>query len=100
MKNQTTSLDAYLNNLESLGSRQQTVLKAISTKDAICNQELAKMLGWEINRVTGRVKELREMGHVQEAYRDTYEATGRTVIFWQQKPLKYEQSLMMFVEAE
>lgn len=97
---QQTSLTAYLENIETLGTRQQTVLKAISTRVGICNQELAKLLGWEINRVTPRVQELRQMGYVEEAYRDLYAPTNRTVIYWKQKERKLEKNLLQFAEVE
>lgn len=96
---QQTSMIAYLENLQNLGSRQQAVLKAISTRDAICNQEIAKLLNWEINRVTPRVLELRDAGYVEEAYRDKYEPTNRTVIYWRQVP-NYEESVMQYAEMD
>lgn len=97
---QTTSRQAYLENLDTLGDRQKTVLKVISTRDALCNQEIAEILGWPINQVTGRTNELVERGLVEEAFKDRYVKTNRTVIFWRQKAKKFEQSLMQFAEVE
>lgn len=96
---QQTSMMAYLENMKTLGSRQQAVLKAISTRDGICNQELAEMLGWPINSVTGRTKELVERGYVEEAFKDVYPPTNRTVIYWKQKA-RLENSLLQFAEVE
>ena len=46
------------------------------------NRMIAKKLDWDINRVTGRVSELREKGLVEHAgdYYDS--ATNRTVNLW------------------
>jgi len=46
------------------------------------NRMIAKALGWDINRVTGRVTELREKGLIvyAGAYLDT--ETNRTVNLW------------------
>lgn len=97
---QQTSLTAYLDNLSKLGANQQRVLKIISTRVGICDQEIAKELNWPINCVTGRRRELVEMGHIEEAYKGKYSATNRTVIFWKLKERKLENSLLQFAEVE
>lgn len=92
---QQTSIQAYLNNIDKLGFKQNQVLKVISSKHAVCNQEIAEKLGWAINSVTGRTRELVEAGYVEEAYKDKYPKTNRTVIYWRQVP-KYETSLKQY----
>ena len=56
------------------------VIKAISKPT---NRNIAKALGWEINRVTGRVTELVSKGMVKAngTHKDTQ--TNRTVTLWE-----------------
>lgn len=95
-----TSLMAYLDGLKTLGPRQQMVLKVISTRVGICDREIMKELGWEINSITGRRKELEKMGLIEVAYEEPYEPTNRTVKFWKIKERKLENSLLQFAEVE
>lgn len=95
-----TSLMTYLSNLRTLGYRQQIVLKVISTKVGICDQEIAKELGWPINTITNRRGELVDMGHVELAFEGKYAPTNRTVKFWKIKERKLENTLMQFAEVE
>jgi DNA-binding MarR family transcriptional regulator len=69
-----------------ISKRQAQVLKvlAVDLKQAT-NRMIAKHLDWDINRVTGRVSELREKGLVEHAG-DFYDsATERTVNLWKCK---------------
>lgn len=81
---QQTSILAF-KNLKNMGFKQRRCYDVIERLQAACNQEIAKELGWEINRVTPRVMELREFGLVEEAYRDKYPPTNKTVIYWRVK---------------
>lgn len=67
-----TSREAYSNLKPHLGVRQQQVLRAIRILKRANNQEIAKWLGWEINRVTGRVHELAELKVIRQ---DGYKLT-------------------------
>ena len=64
-KMQTTSLEAYFSDvLPDIGEKQAQVLQVFIDnrgKD-FTNLELSRELGWEINRVVGRVHELRGEG--------------------------------------
>lgn len=82
-----TSLKSYLNEIApTLGARQVAVLEVFEAhpdKD-FTNAELSRALGWEINRVTPRVHELREKLHILEESRvRKCEATGRSAHAWQ-----------------
>ena len=69
-----------------ISKRQAQVLKviAVDLKQAT-NRMIAKHLDWDINRVTGRVSEVREKGLVEHAG-DFYDsATERTVNLWKCK---------------
>ena len=65
-----------------LGERQADVLSAIEKYQPVSNLQLANILNWPINSVTGRVKELREMGMVINSGTAFDEMTERTVCLW------------------
>ncbi len=78
----TKSIESYKKLYDEgvISKRQAQVLKvlAVDLKQAT-NRMIAKHLDWDINRVTGRVSELREKGLVEHAG-DFYDsATERTV---------------------
>ena len=81
------SIESYKNLTEdnTLTKRQAEVLKCLKQElKQGTNRMIAKKLGWDINRVTGRVTELREKGLVTYAG-DFYDVeTERTVNLWQQ----------------
>lgn len=81
---QQTSLLAY-RGIKTLGNKQLACQRAIETLGNACNQDISEYLNWDINRVTPRVKELREKGIVVEAYRDINPSTDRKVIYWRIK---------------
>ena len=76
-----TSLMAYFDAKENLGDKQTNVLNAVMTLGKCLNQQVAKYLGWEINRVTGRMNELVKMNKVIEAGKSVNEF-NRLVIVW------------------
>lgn len=63
---QRTSLEACRDIQRELGFRQAQVLNIFLSHRGFnyTNFELSKILGLPINQVTGRVKELREMGYL------------------------------------
>ena len=97
---QDTSLEAY-RKLEHIGSKQKACYKVIEVLGAACNYDIAGELNWEINRVTPRVKELRDLGLVEEDYRAVQPITKRKVIYWRvvAKPVQLEQTKLMEVEG-
>lgn len=60
------SLDTYREILETLPSSRANVLSAIKAKQPITRQGISRELGWTINRVTGRVRELLDVGVIRE----------------------------------
>jgi hypothetical protein len=76
-----TSIESY-RSLGNLGPKQAEVYNLIARTGEACNQLLADHLAIPVNRITGRVYELRDMGLVEEAYRAPWEPTGRTVSWW------------------
>jgi len=79
---QQTSILAY-RKLENIGQKQLRCYDTIKSLGKAANYDIAMRLGQPINTVTPRVKELREMGLVQEAYKDRHPITHRTVIYWE-----------------
>ena len=83
---QETSLNAYREEVEpTLGQRQGQVLEILKDCDNATNSEIAEKLGWSINRVTGRVFELRKSDLVVQACKRTCKVTKRTVLAWELK---------------
>jgi DNA-binding MarR family transcriptional regulator len=69
-----------------ISKRQAQVLKVLHTElGQATNRMIAKKLDWDINRVTGRVSELRQKGLIEHAgdFYDTH--TERTVNLWKCK---------------
>lgn len=72
-----------LNKLKpSIGLRQKSVYDVLKNKGMATNRMIARQLGWDINRVTGRVTELVNLGMVTTngTYQD--KETNRTVTLW------------------
>ena len=78
------TLWAYISIKPSLGMRQKEVLNAIRFLGPIYNLKIANYLGLPINSVTPRVKELRDLGKVKEAYLGQCSETGRLVTYWEE----------------
>ena len=86
MSIQPTSQQAYFTEvLPTLTDRHQQVLKALATVENATNSELSRMLGWEINRITPRIFELREKKLVVEASKRKCKITGRKALAWRVK---------------
>ena len=77
-----TSLMAYIDLLESgnLNRNQIEVLKVFRKNPdrSFTNMEVADMLGWSINRVTPRTKELRDAGYLLTVGQRACLITGNT----------------------
>lgn len=76
-----TSKKAYWS-LEDLGKRQRQVFDTLYTFGAMTNRNIAKILMLEINSVTGRCKELRDKGFVEEKGRAIDPTTNKLVTVW------------------
>lgn len=76
------SLDAYDSIKDELGDKQQKVLETVITLGMATNRMISQSLGWEINRVTGRVNELVNKGILVTAGDYLDPSTSRTVNMW------------------
>lgn len=61
---QQTSLFAWHEIQPRISASQQSVLDVIRENPGVTDKDIAKMLGWEINRVTPRRGELEKMGKI------------------------------------
>ena len=77
-----TQVDSYLELTDDLSNRQSVIFDAIKALGKGTNRQIAQHLGWDINRVTGRVTELVNLGKVipTGTYFDV--ETNRTVTLW------------------
>lgn len=85
---QHTSIKSYLNEIApTLGARKIRILEVFEQNPDrdFTNSELAQALEWTINRVTGRVKELRSVYILEESRRRKCRVTGRDVHAWRMK---------------
>jgi FixJ family two-component response regulator len=66
---------------DELSEKENMVYQVLKTKPAT-DREIAKTLGWSINRVTGRRNKLVEKRMVVEGGTVWDDETKRTVIYW------------------
>ena len=79
---QSTSLLAFQSVQRGLSSRQEAVYKAFERYGNMTNKQVAHELGWEINSITPRVKELREQGLLWETGIRRDPVNGRPAKVW------------------
>jgi len=77
-----TSLLAFQEIQEKIPECQQQVLRALKILKEATNMEIADFLGWSINRVTPRTKELRDKDFVEQATIRPCKITGRAARAW------------------
>ena len=79
-----TQVDSYKKLVDSgtIGNKQKKVYKTIKSLGQATNRMLANDLGWDINRVTGRVTELVNLGMVSDSGTFKDMETNRTVTLW------------------
>jgi DNA-binding MarR family transcriptional regulator len=68
--------------ISDLAERQEQVYLAIEQYQPVTNRQLSNLLRLPINSITGRVKELRDMGFVCIAGKVEDKVTNRTVCLW------------------
>jgi len=82
-------LDAYTRILPHITRMHAKVIKAARNAENIdmdwTNRELAVFLNWDINRVTPRVKELRDMGIIIKSQRRRCGVTKNPAFAWRLK---------------
>ena len=77
-----TQLDSFKELQDVISDRQKTVYSVLKSRGPKTNRGIAKFLGWDINRVTGRVTELVNLGMVTTDRTTFDQETNRTVTLW------------------
>jgi DNA-binding MarR family transcriptional regulator len=77
-----TQVESLKKTQKNIGEKQKTVYSVIQYLSPATNRNIAKHLGWDINRVTGRVTELVNMGMVTAKGTFKDKETNRTVTLW------------------
>jgi predicted transcriptional regulator len=77
-----TSILAYDHIKPHLGIKQNIVYDTIKNHPYVSNEDISNILGWRINTVTPRVKELREYGSVMRGGYGISKRTGKKVNLW------------------
>ena len=83
MKASTDTRDLSYRSLANVQDKRESVLRVIEDRGPISDRAIAAVLGWTINRVTGRRNELVESGQVERARKERDPHTGITVSLWQ-----------------
>ena len=81
MKATDTRNEAYRS--DSRETKRQRVFGVIASNEYICDKDISAILGWPINCVTGRRRELVEKGMVEDA--GIERIGGRRVHVWRVK---------------
>lgn len=76
-------MEAFEAMIPVLGEKQAIVYDVIRDHPSMSNHDVARFLHWEINSVTGRVKELRDLGVVVLCGKKVDRVTGCTVMCWE-----------------
>ena len=82
---QDTSIDIYYNKVLPNLTRKQNAVLTVFKSQPNCNftnAEIAKKMGWTINRVTPRTLELRHKGKLMFVSRRVCTVTGNTANSW------------------
>ena len=79
---QQSSLEAYQMIKPKLPQCRKVVYDVILDYAPISNKEIAERLDWPINKVTPRVKELRDMGLVHKVFKNEDPESHVNVNFW------------------
>ena len=76
-------LQPELNNLPDLNNRENAIFEVFrKAKCRLTDRDIAKFLGWSINRVTPRRGDLAKKGYIEEAGLDYDFETNRRVQTW------------------
>lgn len=80
-----TQMRAF-SSLENLGEKRKAVAVAIAIKAGATLYELVQYLGWPVNRISGRVTELKDAGVIVDSgLRRINPTSGKNGIVWKVK---------------
>lgn len=78
-----TTRDARYHALTDLGAKQRAVYAVVAKYGPLSDRQIGELMGWSVNRVTGRRYELVALGLVEQAGTALDPATDRRVALWQ-----------------
>lgn len=78
---QQTSTQAY-NSINNKELKRATVYKAIKESNGLTLFELSEKLQWPVNRITGRIAELRDKCLIVDTGIKRKNPTGKSAIVW------------------
>lgn len=82
---QDTQLEAY-NTLKNINKKQNEVLTAVTESRGVALFDLVSILGWPVNRITGRLNELVKAGIIEDSgERKLNPQTKKRAIVWKLK---------------
>lgn len=77
-----TSLDAFIAERPKIGEKQKEVYYAIRALGEATDKGLARYLHFDINTITPRRGELRQMGYIMSSGERACKITGRRATTW------------------
>jgi len=76
----SNSLNAYNEMVNTIKGKRRDVLDVIIRNKAVTRQDISRIMDKPINEITGRVKELLEMGAIDEVGVDTSSGRSRAIL--------------------
>lgn len=76
----SNSLNAYNEMVETIKGKRREVLDVIIRNKSVTRQDISRIMDKPINEITGRVKELLEMGAIDEVGVDKSSGRSRAVL--------------------
>ena len=76
----SNSINAYNEMVETIKGKRREVLDVIIRNKAVTRQDISRIMNKPINEITGRVKELLEMGAIDEDGVDTSSGRSRAIL--------------------
>lgn len=76
----SNSINAYNEMVETIKGKRREVLDVIIRNKAVTRQDISRIMNKPINEITGRVKELLEIGAIDEIGVDTSSGRSRAIL--------------------
>lgn len=76
----SNSISAYNEMVETIKGKRREVLDVIIRNKAVTRQDISRIMNKPINEITGRVKELLEMGAIDEVGVDISSGRSRAIL--------------------
>ena len=87
---QQTQIDSYYS-LSDVSGQQRQVYKLLQNEGALCDKQIAQLLGWDVGTVNARRNELFHDNKIEIARKAPSPFSGKQVLFWRIKKLGQQQ---------